>query len=570
MFLRSVKTGETDVIVHVVLRNVSGQPQSLLTAADVRAWAIREGDPTPLVMTTAIQTYAGAGSIGSHDDYFFGPVDVTNMPGVYELHLPDSLWLAGSKHVRILMSPDPVGFVSEDFTILIDPPAELNAVSEDGETAVKAILNAADVLGLIKGAGFNTLLHSLVALRNKYNTDLSPLVVTASGTSDVEFINRVIRLIRKDTDEPSINAKYSGADLLTLVEQGFQVALADLNALTDNPMKVRLSMTVGPDTTEYLLPPSVEQIIRIARIDPESGRPQEIWTPRPEASWYGAGVLLEGRVLRLDPSITRGSDDIELEIKYIPNGDVRLHYGFLEDLTATTCVLDRVPSFGKLDTRENAYVGTVLRILSTDDEDTNYVQERTITAYDRTTREATLTPALDPLPRVGLNGNTVGSGNLPLNPPDQQGYVTLPNSFSAADDTYNGMTIRLVSGQLGAVTRTITDYIGASRRAYCGAMWGEGVLDGPKMSGATFEIVDTDNPAHEILYEIVPVYGRLIETQVALSVAERLVAAAGNPKKYQLLQAQHAKIKRANQMQLSKMENIEGDHFDVRTVHGWR
>jgi hypothetical protein len=60
------------------------------------------------------------------------------------------------------------------------------------------------------------------------------------------------------------------------------------------------------------------------------------------------------------------------------------------DNTALTCILAATPADGTLDTRENAYVGYMLRILSSN---ANTQEERLITAYDADTRTATFNKA---------------------------------------------------------------------------------------------------------------------------------------------------------------------------------
>lgn len=80
--------------------------------------------------------------------------------------------------------------------------------------------------------------------------------------------------------------------------------------------------------------------------------------------------------------LTGGGDPDSEAIHYIQTGTGN-------QLTFASSVTD-----GTLDTRENAYGGYMLRVLS---DDNSIVQERIITAYDNTTRVATLSEALSPL-----------------------------------------------------------------------------------------------------------------------------------------------------------------------------
>ena len=279
-------------------------------------------------------------------------------------------------------------------------------------------------------------------------------------------ITRMVSLIRKLADEAVIDAKYSLTDLLEFIEANFQVMLTDINAVAANPLMVRHNILLG--STSYMLPPSVDQIVRIAKLDGNRQLEYQFWGA-PSTSWTGPGISLEGRLLRFEPTWLGGADTVE--ILYIPNGDFRLHYGTALGATKSTVVLAETPTLGTLDTRENAYVGAVLRLL---DDGFGYEQERTITAYDRMTRTATVSPDFSPIP------------------------IMTP------------------------------------------------------------------------LYEVVPIYGRLVEMVVALHVAEELAAVAANTTKAALLERQHAKAKRALIAQLGRMQNILGGRMTHLTMFGGR
>lgn len=211
------------------------------------------------------------------------------------------------------------------------------------------------------------------------------------------FLNNVISRIRKYADEPSINAKYDSASLLEEIHSAVQTVLTDINATSERPVRCRHTLTLTRGTDSYLLPPQVEVIDRIAKLDNETGLP--IWwiEPRAHRSPLGPIVRVEGRCLRLDPKWL--STDETVEVRYIPNGDFRIHTGEIADsadITETSIVLAATPTLGELDTRENCYVGAIVRILT--DPTNGFVQERAITAYDRTTRTATVEPAWDPIP----------------------------------------------------------------------------------------------------------------------------------------------------------------------------
>lgn len=215
-------------------------------------------------------------------------------------------------------------------------------------------------------------------------------------------IDRLITLIRQNADEPSAKAKYSEDDLISRIESSFQENIAELHVAADNPLLVRHTITLTDHSEQFLLPPAVEQLRRIARLS-DNGHRDVDWKLEPAAvgRWHGPGIRLEGRVLRFDP-VWQGGDHT-VELMYVPNGDVRMHYGTVptpgegesDTITGTTIILAANPTKGTLDTRDNAYTGAMLRIV---DSTAGYEQERLITAYDRITRTATVSPAFDPLP----------------------------------------------------------------------------------------------------------------------------------------------------------------------------
>jgi len=205
-------------------------------------------------------------------------------------------------------------------------------------------------------------------------------------------IDRIVNQIRKLLDEPSVKAKYSDADLLGLVQSAIPQVLTDWNGTRDDCLIARHEISVQDGSTTFLLPPNVEQLLWIVKRDSEN-RVQFRIGPRAPTRFQGPGLRLEGRVLRFEPSWDGNS--YTLELGYVPNGDVLLHYGTASSATSASIVFAAAPTGGSLDTRENAYIGSVVRIVS---DSNGYVQERIVTAYDRTTRTAIVDPAFSPTP----------------------------------------------------------------------------------------------------------------------------------------------------------------------------
>ena len=207
------------------------------------------------------------------------------------------------------------------------------------------------------------------------------------------MIDRLISRIRRNTDEPAVKAKFTDDELIERIEDSCRKILGDLNSVTDNALVVRHPISVVKDSTVFLLPPNVEQVRKLVKLNDTTGAVSWDYEPYTDLRARGPGFCLEGRVLRFDPP-WQGSDET-LYVWYVPNGDFRLHYGTAARVTATSVTLASTPTKGSLDTRENCYAGAILRIV---DSTEGLVQERFVTAYDRVGRIATLDIELSPLP----------------------------------------------------------------------------------------------------------------------------------------------------------------------------
>jgi len=85
-----VKNGQTNVSVLVFLQDdtaLDGSGATGLTYTDVTCYYCREGAGTVTELTLT-----SVGSTASHTDGGFVEKSAANMPGVYRLDLPDSLW----------------------------------------------------------------------------------------------------------------------------------------------------------------------------------------------------------------------------------------------------------------------------------------------------------------------------------------------------------------------------------------------------------------------------------------------------------------------------------------------
>jgi DNA/RNA endonuclease YhcR with UshA esterase domain len=205
------------------------------------------------------------------------------------------------------------------------------------------------------------------------------------------FIDRLVALIRENTDEPSAGAKYDTDSLLRRIKGISQEVITELNALADNPVYGRINISFAQGTDTYILPPNVSSIERIGRLNSLTGLPEGILWLRSKRNPYGPVFRLEGQTLRMDPKWLGATT--EYEMLYIPNGNFEFHYGTAAGSTTTTLTLAATPTAGARDTRQNAYVGSTVRIIT---DDGNIVQERNVTGYVNSTRVITVSPAFNP------------------------------------------------------------------------------------------------------------------------------------------------------------------------------
>ena len=159
-------------------------------------------------------------------------------------------------------------------------------------------------------------------------------------------------------------------------------------------MVATFDITYTSGTTKYALPHHIASIFAIYEENTSTGR-RVYYRSNSRLNRAGRGVWIEGHTLYVQPGAV--SDAAILTVEYIPSGTASLHVG---QGTASSIInadkdeitLSSTPELGGLDRYENAYVGSVVRILYNT---AGYINEqRTITAYDVTTRVATLDLAL--------------------------------------------------------------------------------------------------------------------------------------------------------------------------------
>jgi hypothetical protein len=209
------------------------------------------------------------------------------------------------------------------------------------------------------------------------------------------FLNRLIAAIRRAVDEPSINAKYTDADMVAKIRDAWAAVWHDLNANSNSPMVVRYNIPIVIDEQNYLLPPTVGQILRVAKIDTISGLVDWEIDTLGYFNPNGQGWSIEGNVLRLGKKWKVGDT---MQVEYVPNGEIMPINGQLtseEGPFTSTFTLGTTQVNGVIDTRPNAYAGYILRTYpptgtTVTTAGQTVTQERVISAYDPVTRVCTL------------------------------------------------------------------------------------------------------------------------------------------------------------------------------------
>ena len=239
-----------------------------------------------------------------------------------------------------------------------------------------------------------------------FTKDIGTVVSAGSSAfySD-SFLSRAIADVRESNDEPQGNAKYTDARIIIHLEKAYILVLNELNRNSRTPAVAKITKTIASGILTYNLPHIVGSVHGIYKAGDSGGK--IFYRGRGKFNPYGRGVWIENQTLYLQSADIIGLGE-EITIEFIPSGIARLHNGTLDSINADGDVVTfgATPNAGVLDTHHEAYAGSVFRCLGVDGDVVtgNYLQERVITAYDETSREATLDVPLSPIPTTD-NGN---------------------------------------------------------------------------------------------------------------------------------------------------------------------
>lgn len=181
------------------------------------------------------------------------------------------------------------------------------------------------------------------------------------------WIADTITLTRDAANESSVNAKWTDAKIITLLEQAFSLLVPEIFRNADGPTCVRWDLATTSGTSVYQKPPHVGEILQIAKVDSNN---RVEWRIRPSSRWNpsGPGVTFDGPTIRFEPDWKRNDT---LRVWYIPNGEISLAEGVLSGTHTTSAVQVAAATTGSLDTRQNAYAGYILSVTDAGDSQRN-------------------------------------------------------------------------------------------------------------------------------------------------------------------------------------------------------
>lgn len=229
--------------------------------------------------------------------------------------------------------------------------------------------------------------------------DIATVVSAGSSAfySD-SFLSRAIVDVRESNDEPQSNAKYTDARIIEHLEKAYILVLNEINRNSRTPAVAKIVKTIVSGTLAYALPHTVGSIHGIYVAGDSGGK--LFLDSRSKFNPYGRRIWVEHQTLYIQTTDIFGIGE-DITIEYVPAGIARLHNGtYTVNSDGDVVTFGATPNAGTLDTHHEAYAGSVFRSLGADGSTVtgNYLQERVITAYDETTREATLDAPLSPVP----------------------------------------------------------------------------------------------------------------------------------------------------------------------------
>lgn len=312
--------------------------------------------------------------------------------------------------------------------------AGASVTGSSGEVTFNLDYNTYYVFCTLAGYNFASASFTSSAGNVTFTKDIA--TATSAGSSNFyadSFLSRSIVDIKESIDEPTQKAKYTDARIIEHLEKSYILILNEINRNSRTQVVGKVTKTLASGTNAYVLPHTSGAIYGIYKTDSSGGK--VFYDSRSRYNVFGRSMHLEGQTLHLQDVDTFGIGT-EITIEYTPSGVARLHNGTCTlNAAGDVVTFGATPNAGTLDTHHEAYTGCVLRILGVDGSTItgNYLQERIITAYDETTREATLDSPLSPIP-------TTDDGNI---------YYEIAPTISKGMDTVVALyaAYRIIGGE---------------------------------------------------------------------------------------------------------------------------
>jgi hypothetical protein len=206
----TVKAGSTSRLEHVFIldsTSATGAGKTALTNASVTAFYFRPGDTT----TTGRSITLAAGTLGTWSSGGFIQVNATDMPGLYEIGIPNAIFAAGVNHAVVMIKGTGIAPVLLEYELVAYDPLDTVRL---GLTALpNAVAGAVGGLPTGDASGRVT-----VADKTGYSLATAPLDATqtaaavwnallATYTTTNSFGARVVRTLSSSTtNEVTIGA----------------------------------------------------------------------------------------------------------------------------------------------------------------------------------------------------------------------------------------------------------------------------------------------------------------------------------------------------------------------------
>ena len=258
----------------------------------------------------------------------------------------------------------------------------------------------------LSGYTFASSLFTSVSGSVSFTKDIGAVVSAGSSSFYGDsFLSRAIVDVRETNDEPQNNAKYTDARIIEHLEKSYIHIINEKNRNSRTPAVAKITKTVTQGILTYPLPHTVGSVHGVYKAGDTGGK--IFYDSRSKYNVFGRGMWIENQTLHIQSTDIYGLGE-ELTIEYVPAGIARLHNGTCTiNADGDVVTFGATPNAGVLDTHHEAYAGSVFRSLGADGTTVtgNFLQERVITVYDETTREATLDSPLSPIP-------TTDDGNI--------------------------------------------------------------------------------------------------------------------------------------------------------------